>query len=100
MITLTAPEYLGRSTHTGRWTRTFSASARYAASAFTAGELATMHAGEFAIWESAGHMRDGRELFCLSRFVPQADGSLVGYDADGRRIIVHPAERSLRILTR
>jgi hypothetical protein len=92
--------HIARDTWTGTWTRR-GIPAGYRADSFTAAEL-TMLFGqeEFVIWESAGHMRGGKELFVRSRKVPQADGSLAGYDANGRLVIVHPATRNLRILTR
>lgn len=103
MIT-TAPQAIAPSKHTGTWTRRIRPGA-HRVSTFLASELAAMDlptqaAGELVIWESAGHMQGGAELFVRSRYVAQEDGSLVGYDADGRRIIRHPATRALTILTK
>lgn len=85
--------------YTGTWTRRGIPAGRRAGT-FTAVELAAMFGEEFVIWESAGQSRGGYELFVRSRKVPQADGSLAGYDADGRLVIIHPAARNLRILTK
>lgn len=95
----TAPEYLSRDTYTGRHTLR-SNSVR--SDAYTARELAAFGTvGEvMVLWESAGKMCYGVTLWVRSRFVPQADGSLVGYNAEGGRSIVHPADRTLRVLTK
>lgn len=98
MIT-TAPVHIARDTWTGTWTRR-GIPAGHRADTFTAAELAELFGTEFAIWESAGQTRGGKELFVRSRNVPQADGSLAGYDANGRLVIIHPATRALRILTK
>jgi hypothetical protein len=98
MTTITA--HIAADNWTGTWTRR-GIPAGYRADTFTAAELSA-HFGqeEFVIWESAGQSRGGYELFCRSRYVAQADGSLAGYDANGRRVIIHPAARNLRILTK
>jgi len=85
--------------HTGTWTRR-GIPAGHRADTFTAAELAAMFGQEFVIWESAGQSQGGYELFVRSRKVPQADGSLAGYDSTGRLVIIHPAARNLRILTK
>ncbi len=99
MTTTSAASYITADTHAGTWTRK-GIPAGHRADNFTAAELAEMFGQEFVIWESAGQSRDGRELFVRSRNVPQTDCSLAGYDADGRLIILHPANRALRVLTR
>lgn len=95
----TAPQYLARDTYTGR--HTFRSN-RVRSDAYTARELAAFgNVGEILVlWESAGKMRDGVTLYVRSRLIPQADGSLVGYNADGGRSIVHPADRTLRVRTK
>ena len=98
MIT-TSPAHIARDTWTGTWTRG-GVPAGYRADSFTAAELATLLGREFVIWESAGHMRGSGELFVRSRYVSQEDGTLTGYDSDGRRVIIHPSARTLRILTK
>jgi len=99
-MTTTAPaQHIAKSAHTGSWVQT-PKPGTYQKASYMAGELAAMMDGEFAVWESAGHLRNGRELFCRSRYVGQSDGSLAGYDANGRRIIIHPAGRRLVILTK
>jgi hypothetical protein len=72
--------------HTGTWTRR-GIPAGHRVDTFTAAELAAMFGQEFVIWESAGQSQ-------------QADGSLAGYDSTGRLVIIHPAARNLRILTK
>lgn len=95
----TAPKYLARDTYTGRHTLR---SNRVRSATYTARELASFgKVGEvLVLWESAGTMRDGVALYVRSRFIPQADGSLVGYDAEGGRSVVHPAERTVRVRTK
>jgi len=101
MTTTTAPAapFIAADTFTGRHTLR-SNTARN--DVFTAAELAaTGTVGEILVlWESAGRMRDGVRLFCRTRFVPQADGSLHGYDNDGVRKIIHPAKRKIRVMTK
>lgn len=96
---ITIAQHITADTHAGTWTRK-GIPAGHRAATFTAAELAEMFGQEFVIWESAGQTQGGRELFVRSRNVPQADGSLAGYDSDGRLIIIHPAARNLRILTK
>lgn len=98
-MTSTAAQHIARDTHAGTWTRR-GIPAGHRADTFTAAELADMFGKEFVVWESAGQSRGGYELFVRSRNVPQADGSLAGYDSDGRLVIIHPAARNLRILTK
>lgn len=97
--TRTSPDYIAADTHTGRWSRV-GIPAGMRADTFTAAELATLFGAEFTVWEHSGHVRDGRPLFVRSRFVPNADGSISGYDSHGRLVIVHPAGRTIGILTR
>lgn len=67
---------------------------------FTARELSALACGKVVVyWEFAGHV-NGRPLFCRHRFMPQADGSLAGFDSKGACKIVHPADREIRILTK
>jgi hypothetical protein len=95
----TAPAHIARDTYTGRWTlRGDNLPSRR----FTARKLASLgKVGEvLVLWECAGSMPGGERLYVRTSFVPQADGSLVGYDADGARKVIHPAERVLRVRTK
>lgn len=93
-----APAYLERDTYQGKYTLR---SNKVRSDVFKASELAAMANGQvIVLWESAGRMRDGVQLFCRMRYLPQADGSLVGYDADGARKIIHPADRKIHIRTK
>jgi hypothetical protein len=98
-MTSTIANHIAASTHVGVWTQWIKTGA-HRADSFTAAELAGMLDGEFVVWESAGTTVREEELFVRSRLVSQSDGSLAGYDANGRHIITHPADRALRILTR
>jgi hypothetical protein len=92
----TAPEYIDRDTYEGKWTRS-GIPAGMRVSEFTAAELAEL-APEGVLWTSFGHL-SGREQFGRSRYVAAA-GNLHVYDQAGRKIIVHPAARTLRVLAR
>lgn len=93
-----APAYLPRDTYQGKHTLR---SNRVRSDVFEARELAAMANGQvIVLWESAGHMRDGVQLFCRARYMPLSDGSLVGYDWAGAREIIHPADRKIRIWTK
>ena len=101
--TKTAPAYISRDTYAGRWTTTKALSnpAYGIGRAFAADLAADKGAGvEFVVWEFSGHTRSGERLFCRSRFVADAEGNLHGYDSNGRKVIVHPADREVRYLTR
>jgi len=99
MTTAAPAQNITKSAHTGSWVQT-PKPGTYQAASYMAGELAGMLDGEFVVWESAGHLRNGRELFHRARYVGQSDGSLAGYDSNGRRTIIHPADRRLVILTK
>lgn len=93
MSATTAP--IARDTYTGRHT----VNATRTTGVFTAAELAAMGTvgAVLVLWEFHGHAF-GRPLFGRVRFVPQADGSLVGYDADGVAKVIHPADRRIRVI--
>lgn len=105
-MTTTAPApYIAKSAHKGHWNQILD---HFRSSAFTAGELAAMAGkelpglatGEIVLWEQGGVMPGGGSMFYRTRFVPQTDGSLAVYDANGRLIIIHPADRVIRILVK
>jgi hypothetical protein len=100
-MSTSAAARIAADTYAGRWTRR-GIPAGHRADSFTAAALAAHFADmdEIAVWESAGYTRGGYELFCRSRYVAQSDGSLAGYSAEGQRVIIHPADRRIRILTR
>lgn len=91
-----APSYIDRDTYTGRYSIFSPKTLRPAP--WKAAELAAL-APTGIIWESFGHV-SGREGFGRSRYVADADGNLHCYDSDGRKVIIHPAGRILRILVK
>lgn len=90
-----APEFIARDTYADRHT-VLRSNAK--AASFTAAELAAF-APEGIIWESFGYPFPGREGFSRSRYVASPEGDLHIYDSDGAKKIVHPAGRSIRVLT-
>lgn len=93
-----APAYLERDTYQGKHTLR---SNKVRSDVFKASELAAMANGQvIVLWESAGRMHDGVQLFCRARYVALSDGSLVGYDWAGAREIIHPADREIRVWTK
>lgn len=94
-----APAYIARDTYTGRYT-TNNLRPGYSVSSFTAAELAAF-ATEGVLWESFGTPRGSRrEHFARTRYVADSDGNLHCYSADGHKVIVHPADRVLRIVAK
>jgi hypothetical protein len=95
-----APAFIARDTYTGHWTCTGVPIGRQVGT-FTASELATMLGadGPFIVWEFSGNTRGRGPLFTRSRYVADAEGNLHGYDSNGRKVIVHPAGRAVRVLT-
>jgi hypothetical protein len=94
--TTTAPQYTTRDTYAGRWYTT--AKAGQGAATWTAAELAA-HAAEGVVWESIGTpLGATREHFCRGRYVADAAGNLHMFSASGSKVLVHPADRALRIL--
>ena len=103
MTHTTAPEYTDRDTYTGRWRVTKSPrNAAYGIGSASARDLAdTYGAGTpFIIWEYAGNLHNGLRLFARTRFIADSEGDLHGYDSNGRKVIIHPADRKVRFLTR
>lgn len=96
--TATAPQYLPADTYAGRHSLR---SNKVRSDVFTAAELAAMTTGDtpIVLWEYHGTVH-GVNLYGRHRFVAQADGSLVGYAANGARTIIHPADRRLRVMTK
>jgi hypothetical protein len=94
----TAPDRTDADTYAGHWTRA-GIPAGMRVGVFTAAELAAL-APTGVIWESFGHLRNGREGFGRSRYIADAAGNLHVYDSNGRKVIMHPAARSLRVLAR
>ena len=91
--------YIAADTFTGKPTLR---SNKVRSDVFTARELAAFgKVGEvLVLWTSAGLMYDGVMLYSRERFIPQEDGSLVGYNSDGTRSIIHPADRKIRVRTK
>lgn len=97
--TRTAPApHIAASTHTGRWARPANG---VRSDVFTARELVEIFGvGQVRIvWEFSGHTH-GEALYCRTRFIGQEDGSLAAYAKDGHLVLVHPADRRIRIITR
>lgn len=92
-----APTYIARDTYVGRHSVDRRIGAVQAAS-FTASELAAM-APTGIFWESFGHPFPGYESFTRRRYMADAAGNLHMYDGDGARKQIHPADRSIRVLT-
>ncbi len=93
------PGYIAADTYTGTYSR---GQGKFRADTFTAAELAEMLGGEgepFVVWVSFGHV-NGQERFGRDRFIADAEGNLHLYSSDGHRVLVHGAERPLRILTK
>ncbi len=93
-----APNYIARDAYEGRHS-IHRPNGKVKAGTFLAIEIAEM-ASEGVIWESFGATFPGRESFGRSRYIADADGNLHVYDSNGRKIIVHPARRRLRLLTK
>lgn len=90
-------DYIEPDAYAGRWSRA-GVPAGMRVSVFTAAELAAF-SSEGVIWESFGHV-NGRECFGRSRYMASATGALHVYDSNGRKILVHPATRAIRVLAR
>lgn len=92
------PTRIAKDDHPGRWTTRKPKG--MSVDTYTAQELTEFaQDGEVIVWTSFGHV-DGTERFARTRFLPDAEGNLHGYASNGQRIIIHPATRALRILTR
>lgn len=92
-----APVCIGRDEYAGPHTVRFNAR-KFRVAVYTAAELATLMGRETVLFESFGHV-GGVEHFTRTRFVSDAAGNLHGYDSEGARKIIHPADRKLRVLT-
>lgn len=93
-----APTYIARDTYEGRHS-IHRPVAKVKAGTFTAAEIAAM-APEGVIWNSFGATFPGRESFGRERYIADSEGNLHVYDSNGRKVIVHPAGRKLRLLTK
>lgn len=93
-----APAYIARDTYTGRHS-IHRPVAKVKAGTFIAAEIAEM-ASEGVIWTSFGATFPGRESFGRERYIADAEGNLHVYDSNGRKVIIHPASRELRLLTK
>ncbi len=93
-----APAYIDRDTYTGRWS-IHRPNAKVQAAIYTAAELAAL-APTGIIWESFGATFPGRESFGRQRYIADEAGNLHIYASDGHKVIVHPATRKLRVLTK
>lgn len=101
IATATPARYIAKSEHQGSWVK--SATSGYRIDEFTAGELAQMapaETGEINLWEASGSRQGGIQFFYRTRFVAQADGSIADYASDGHLVIIHPADRKIRIRTK
>ena len=92
------PTFIGRTAYSGRWQRT-GVPANLSVASVRASKLSSLAGGdEIAIWEFSGHLRNGKPLFCRTRVRAGADGNLLGFDSNGQRTIIHPADRVIKIL--
>lgn len=100
----TAPaRYIAKSEHKGAWVKTLASG--YRIDTFTAREIAEMGlprgaTGEINLWEAASSRQGGVQFFYRVRFIAQEDGSLAAYASGGLLVIVHPADRKIRIRTK
>jgi hypothetical protein len=92
-----ATDFIAPDTYQGKHS-TFRPAAGIRPTAWKAAELAEL-APSGVIWESFGHV-NGCEGFGRSRYVADEAGNLHVYDSDGAKVAIHPAGRTLRILTR
>lgn len=96
-----APDYIAPDTYAGTWTasaHTLRADTR--PTPIAAGTLAA-EAATGVLWVSFGTPRGMRhEKFSRTRFVADAEGRLHCYDSSGRKVVIHPADRVLRVLRR
>ena len=93
-----APAFIARDTYTGRYS-IHRLVAKVKAGIFTAAEIAAMGA-EGVIWNSFGATFPGRESFGRERYIADSEGNLHVYASDGHKVIIHPASRKLRLLTK
>ncbi len=93
-----APAYIERDTYTGRHS-IHRSNAKVKVGIFTAAEVAAM-APTGIVWISFGATFPGRESFGRERYVADAEGNLHVYDSNGRKVIIHPVGRKLRLLTK
>jgi hypothetical protein len=92
-----APAFIARDTHASCHS-IHRPVAKVKAASFTAAELAAL-APAGIIWQSFGATFPGRESFGRNRYVADAEGNLHVYDSEGAKVIIHPAARSIRVLT-
>lgn len=97
MTTQTAmPRRIAADTHTGKWSLPKPKGHRI--STFQAREIADF-ATEGVIWASFGHV-NGQEMFSRERYLADTHGNLHVYGQHGGKVIVHPADRALRVLAK
>lgn len=101
---MTAPTYVERDTHEGRWSATRDPKTK--GQGWTLGwEYAEVLAaqigesGHLIMWIYKGHTRTGRMLFSRQR-VYAYDGCLHVYGSDGHRVLIYPEGRKVRYLGR
>lgn len=100
-MTTTAPDFIAPDTYQGNWTTSAHVlRPGFHPVALTAGDLAA-EAPTGVLWESFGTPRGMRhEKFARTRYVADTAGNLHCYDRDGRKVIIHPADRVRRVLRR
>ena len=98
MTQIEAPKFIARDTYNGRHS-IHRPVAKVKAGSFLAREIAAM-ASDGVIWESFGATFSGRESFGRSRYVADAAGNLYIYNSEGALVIIHPADRKIRLLTK
>jgi hypothetical protein len=91
--------YIGKDTYTGTHV-VWGAPKGHKVTVWESRELAQFATGGVVVlFESFGHV-NGREGFTRTRFMADPEGNLHGYDGEGARKIIHPADRKLRVLTK
>lgn len=93
-----APDYIDPDTYSGRRAVTHRTEDRLGRR--SAGWLAA-HIGEgntATVWEYSGRTKSNRLLFVRTRFV-SANGELHGFDSDGRKTVIHPANRMIGFIS-
>lgn len=93
---MSAPAWIGKDTHQGPWSRTVRPP--YRLERWPAGDIATTVGREGIFW--SWYTSHPVERVARNRYVADDDGNLHCYDSDGRKVIVHPADRVLWILVR
>lgn len=93
-----APEYIAADEYKGLWTATRFGEG-YRGVSMRAGTLAA-ESSEGVLWEGHPTPKGSKadEMFGRSRYVADEKGNLHIYASDGHKVIIHPADRVIRVL--